>query len=180
MRLPPELALALSNAGWSPSYVFNVESVLAGMRSQGLSVNDAGEAFLRSFGGLEFECVSDYGIRTHPLAASRLLGARALRIYESWVGLSLMVVGKADGGNSTLMIDELGRLYTGTDSFLARLGESLDAGLESLCLPAYKRQVVMIEAGEGGEGWPPGDDLKPLPPFHIRTNDSTVKDEHSE
>jgi len=141
MRLPfSERTLTLlRQAGWREDRAVDTSGYEKALRQEGYPVHPAVVEFLRQFGGIRvvYPAKGDAKIKDE-------FHFDATKAAENWfpatvdqfsqrTGAALCVIGEASRGNSLLLMDPSGGVYSGVDQWLVKVADSGIEAIEALC-----------------------------------------------
>ncbi|WP_034260711.1 SUKH-3 domain-containing protein [Actinospica robiniae] len=145
----------LTAAGWFPGRAVPVEPLLEPLLEEDYEIPPVLRAFLRGYGGLEFDYPNPHcpehrdtcGIDPQ-LAVDALFRTR-VSLWEERVGAQLVPFGEASRLFLVMAAD--GRVWGGFDEFLFELGDSPEDALDGLC-EGHDRPTVPAVPEESEHG----------------------------
>jgi hypothetical protein len=127
----------LRNAGWSPTRHVPTAVYETAYANEKLSFVSKVKSFLSSFGGL----IINYQMPNHvedilefeAQNAVRGMGGGALRIFEDLIQAShLSPIGHYQAGTCMLLMDENGKVFGGSDTYVCLIGKTGREAIEAI------------------------------------------------
>jgi len=130
----------LQQAGWYPGRDINIDGYVQALLAEGYPVFPVVKKFLKKFGGIEIKFTFDtvYGTIASSVhfdaaaAAAAVYNEGYVSKYVERTGTPLCVIGESENRNTTLMMDQEGKVYGGFDSDLAFFGETGEQAIENI------------------------------------------------
>jgi len=138
----------LREAGWTTNRDVPTTAHEQALKAGGYQVFPVVRDFLRQFGGLQIS--RKFVWNRVPLVSKFHFDARIavgawspefIKSFESSERGPLCVIGETEFGDSVLLMDEQGRLYSGTDEYLTLVGNSGYDAVEALCTGRKYRKI---------------------------------------
>lgn len=153
--LPADLACALRDAGWTERDR-DITASIAALEADGypVPVPEAVRQFLESVGNLSVYRPVKRGVDWFDFDVERananIYPAR-VRNFSRHVGQTLYPIGEADCGNSTLLMDPLGRVFADAAGNFVAVGNSGAEAIETLYRGRHRRTIPrLVEAKTTG------------------------------